>query len=453
MIKEFKSTTTFNLFKRVYLSKRVAYNITIRKLMATKSNTVLPAGTTFSISTDNSLDIDTKEKNNLKLSYSTVYKIIKCSNSSLVGLYINEPKITTTTKSSTSSSTSSGSTTTAVSTTIENIKKNVEALLNKIKTSDGTKYKYISKIYNGYFFTYTISYDKDGRVILNQGDKIIVSQNQEFSLSKPIGLTAVKNFSTQNKIKGDYGSLCKLISIGKDKIPTNLPLLVFKNDYKDSKKTTAFYDMNSVSSLLKIESTKYCFVSSPVILYYTNIDNIYSGNVTFKISSVTIKDLTVPIKIAKIKNQSFYGILLKSSYSDIFKDNDYAIITSGTYAGKIINMSYLTEYKALSANKTTTTTTTKNNKTKSTSKVDKFDNTKKCPYSEPKNNIKLNSSGNGVKWVQWYLIKNGYTDIKIDGKFGINIKSAVLKFQKSKRLTRDGIVGPKTRAALKKNIK
>ena len=71
----------------------------------------------------------------------------------------------------------------------------------------------------------------------------------------------------------------------------------------------------------------------------------------------------------------------------------------------------------------------------------------KCPYSKPTTTLRIGSTGNGVRWVQWQLNKYGY-NLSIDGSFGPATKSAVLAFQKSKRLTRDGIVGPKTISAL-----
>lgn len=77
---------------------------------------------------------------------------------------------------------------------------------------------------------------------------------------------------------------------------------------------------------------------------------------------------------------------------------------------------------------------------------------KKCPYAEPTKDLRRGSKGNGVKWVQWYLNHAAGEKLKVDGDFGVLTKAAVLRFQKKQKLTRDGIVGPKTRAALKKAV-
>ena len=77
----------------------------------------------------------------------------------------------------------------------------------------------------------------------------------------------------------------------------------------------------------------------------------------------------------------------------------------------------------------------------------------KCPYTEPTKDIQLGAKGNNVKWLQWHLNHASGEKLSIDGDFGKLTKAAVLRFQKNKKLVQDGIVGPKTRAALKKAVK
>lgn len=75
----------------------------------------------------------------------------------------------------------------------------------------------------------------------------------------------------------------------------------------------------------------------------------------------------------------------------------------------------------------------------------------KCPYSEPAKPVRYGAKGNDVKWLQWHLDRLG-EKLKIDGSYGMLTRLAVLRFQKSRKLEPDGIVGPKTRAALKKAV-
>ena len=76
---------------------------------------------------------------------------------------------------------------------------------------------------------------------------------------------------------------------------------------------------------------------------------------------------------------------------------------------------------------------------------------KKCPYAQPSKNLRYGAKGNGVKWVQWHLNQTG-EKLKIDGAFGVLTKTAVLRFQRRHGLAVDGIVGPKTRVALRKAV-
>ena len=76
------------------------------------------------------------------------------------------------------------------------------------------------------------------------------------------------------------------------------------------------------------------------------------------------------------------------------------------------------------------------------------------PYFAPIFNVKRGSKGQGVKWVQYILYKAGhgmgtYNNF-VDGEFGINTDACVKRFQRAYGLEVDGIVGPLTKAMLKK---
>jgi len=62
--------------------------------------------------------------------------------------------------------------------------------------------------------------------------------------------------------------------------------------------------------------------------------------------------------------------------------------------------------------------------------------------------LKVGSSGSAVEKLQRDLINQGFTPGPIDGFFGELTRMAVLDFQRAKGLQADGIVGPKTQAAL-----
>lgn len=62
--------------------------------------------------------------------------------------------------------------------------------------------------------------------------------------------------------------------------------------------------------------------------------------------------------------------------------------------------------------------------------------------------LQWGSSGDEVRSLQKDLSSLGYDTAGIDGKFGPNTYNAVIKFQKAKGLTPDGIVGLNTKSAL-----
>lgn len=71
------------------------------------------------------------------------------------------------------------------------------------------------------------------------------------------------------------------------------------------------------------------------------------------------------------------------------------------------------------------------------------------PYSEPQKNIRFNSKGNDVRWLQYELNRVGHYGLIIDGVAGELTISCLKDFQKNHNLTVDGICGEKTRAALR----
>lgn len=70
------------------------------------------------------------------------------------------------------------------------------------------------------------------------------------------------------------------------------------------------------------------------------------------------------------------------------------------------------------------------------------------PYPEPTKNVKLNSKGNEVRWLQVELNRYGYR-LVVDGKAGNFTIAALLDFQKRHSLIADGICGSLTREKLK----
>ncbi|AOH55112.1 hypothetical protein ABE28_012200 [Peribacillus muralis] len=70
------------------------------------------------------------------------------------------------------------------------------------------------------------------------------------------------------------------------------------------------------------------------------------------------------------------------------------------------------------------------------------------PVQATLSTLKKGSSGPQVVELQKRLTKLGFNTKGIDGEFGKNTEVAVKTFQKTKKLTADGVVGPKTKKAL-----
>lgn len=70
------------------------------------------------------------------------------------------------------------------------------------------------------------------------------------------------------------------------------------------------------------------------------------------------------------------------------------------------------------------------------------------PYPEPTKNVRLNSRGNDVRWLQVELNRYGYKLI-VDGIAGAKTIEALKDYQRKHNLIDDGICGPLTRLSFK----
>lgn len=73
------------------------------------------------------------------------------------------------------------------------------------------------------------------------------------------------------------------------------------------------------------------------------------------------------------------------------------------------------------------------------------------PYREPIINVKFNSRGNNVRWLQFELNRYGYR-LVVDGIAGEKTITALKDFQSSHDLVADGICGPLTREKLRSSL-
>jgi hypothetical protein len=67
--------------------------------------------------------------------------------------------------------------------------------------------------------------------------------------------------------------------------------------------------------------------------------------------------------------------------------------------------------------------------------------------------LRNGARGAEVKALQERLTALGYWNGKADGKFGSLTRQAVFALQKAARLSRDGVVGPRTRKALSRGVR
>lgn len=81
-------------------------------------------------------------------------------------------------------------------------------------------------------------------------------------------------------------------------------------------------------------------------------------------------------------------------------------------------------------------------------KYDNIDMPEKNPYTLTDKIMRQGSKGDSVRWLQYELNRHG-ENLKIDGIYGVNTKSAVMRFQRAQKLTTDGIAGNYTISALK----
>lgn len=117
-----------------------------------------------------------------------------------------------------------------------------------------------------------------------------------------------------------------------------------------------------------------------------------------------------------------------------------ALVVIGLFVGGVFNGS---KHKTPPLTTPVVQTPTTGATTKTKPKV-----TTKAHLVLPTQALKSGDSGVQVKRLQQALAAVGYSPGKADGHYGPATKTALEKFQKAKKLTVDGILGPKTLAAL-----
>jgi hypothetical protein len=123
-----------------------------------------------------------------------------------------------------------------------------------------------------------------------------------------------------------------------------------------------------------------------------------------------------------------------------------ALVVGGLFAAGVFNgssspaQSPPTQRQTTTRQQTTTQTTTQSNKPT-------------AALPAPTETLKPGDNGAQVKKLQRALKSLGYTVGAIDGDYGTKTEDAVKQFQQKEKLTVDGVLGPKTLAALKQSLR
>jgi hypothetical protein len=117
------------------------------------------------------------------------------------------------------------------------------------------------------------------------------------------------------------------------------------------------------------------------------------------------------------------------------------LVVAGLWVGGVFSSSKASP-AAVTTLPPTPTTTAKTGTTPKTAKTPKR-------LVLPTQALKSGDAGVQVKELQRSLASLGYRSGKVDGHFGPATKKALESFQKAKKLTVDGVLGPRTLAALR----
>ncbi len=189
------------------------------------------------------------------------------------------------------------------------------------------------------------------------------------------------------------------------------------------------------------------------IVYFKSSRNSNTTNhigIVTKYSGTTLYTIEGNTSSATISTNG--GAVASKSYSIyntyivyICKPNYSNTGLSGSATGAKISATTSTAVATTSSSSSTTksTSTSKSTTTTTSSVTSGFSTT---------GNLKKGSSGTQVKYLQMNLIGLGYLNDVADGDFGTNTYNAVIKYQKAKGLSADGIAGSGTRSKIKSDV-